>query len=208
MLKFHYSRGSSALAAHILLEEVGADYQAIEVSIPKGEHRSADFLRRNPKGRIPVLDTPDGTLTENPAILEYIAATHPEAGLLTQSPFAQAQARALSAYLCATVHVAFAHLKRGKRWADGQSTIEDMQGKVRGNLEDCARYLEAELSLSPWAFGPRYSYCDPYLFLLGGWLGAAGGTLEGMPGLTAHAAAMRARPATQRALARHGIAAP
>ena len=42
------------LAAHILLEEVGAAYEAIEVSISGGEHRKPEFLDRNPKGRIPV----------------------------------------------------------------------------------------------------------------------------------------------------------
>ena len=109
MLKLYYSKGSSAIAAHILLEEVGADYDAIEVSIAKGAHRNPEFLSRNPKGRIPVLQTPDGVITENPAILEYIATTHPDAGLLPKSAFEQAQARSLAAYLCATVHVAFAH---------------------------------------------------------------------------------------------------
>lgn len=203
MLKFYYSRGSSALAAHILLEEVGAQYDAIEVSIAQGEHRSGDFLKLNPKGRIPALETPDGILTENPAILEYIAATHPEAGMAPSGLFAEAQARSLSAYLCATVHVAFAHLKRGHRWAEQESAIREMQHHAGGNLRACAAYLEAELPLSPWALGARYTFCDPYLFLLGGWCRAAGVALDETPRLMAHNTRIRARPATQRALAIH-----
>lgn len=206
MLKFYYSKGSSAIAALILLEEVGAAYEAVEVSIAKGEHRSEAFLRLNPKGRIPALQTAEGVLTENPAILEYIAATHPQADMVPHGAFAQAQARARSAYLCATVHVAFAHLKRGTRWADQASAIKDMQGKVAENLRDCAQLLERELPLSPWALGARYSFCDPYLFLLDGWLRAAGETLDPTPKLATHHEAVRARPATQRALALHAIA--
>ena len=205
MLRFYYSKGSSAIAAHILLEDVGAQYDAVEISIPKGEHRSADFLRRNTKGRIPVLQTPEGVITENPAILEYIAATHPDAGLLPSGAFAQAQGRSLSAYLCATVHIAFAHHKRGNRWAQKASTLKDMQGKATDNLKACADYLEAGLPLSPWAFRSGYSFCDPYLFLLDGWLRRVGTTLDEWPKLKAHSDAMRARPATQYVLTLHGI---
>ena len=200
---YFFSAGSSSLAAHILLEEAGAIYRATEVSIPKGEHRSAEFLGRNPKGRIPALQTPDGMLTENPAILEYIAAKHPKAGLLPTGAFAQAQARSLAAYLCSTVHVAFAHFKRGNRWAKEDSAIREMKKHAAANLRDCATFLENDLPLSPWALAHGYSFCDPYLFLLGGWLRTTGATLKDMPKLSAHQKAMQARPATQRVLALH-----
>lgn len=203
MLKLYYSKGSSAIAAHILLEEVGADYDAIEVSIAKGAHRNPEFLSRNPKGRIPVLETPDGVITENPAILEYIATTHPDAGLLPKSAFEQAQARSLAAYLCATVHVAFAHHKRGARWAETTRALSEMRSLAPKNLRECAAYLEAELALSPWALGSKYSFCDPYLFLLDGWLRATGSDLSGLPRLSAHNQTMHARPAVQTVLAAH-----
>ncbi|MFC6582904.1 glutathione S-transferase family protein [Sulfitobacter aestuariivivens] len=154
MLTFYFSKGSSALAAHILLIETGTAFTATEISIPNGDHRNTAFLRRNPKGRIPVLDTPDGLLTENPAILEYIAATHPEAGLLPKGPYPQARARALCAYLCATAHVAFAHLHRGARWASKEASLDDMRARVPDNLADCAAHLETDLPFSPGLWGP------------------------------------------------------
>ena len=130
LLKLYYSKGTSALAAHILLEEVGAHYQVEEVPIPKGAHLSPDYLAINPKGRIPALQTPHGVLSENPAILEYIAATHPDANLIPAGPFEQAQARSFCGYLASTVHTAFAHKQRGARWADDPGAIEAMQSKV------------------------------------------------------------------------------
>ncbi|MEO9818999.1 MAG: glutathione S-transferase family protein [Paracoccaceae bacterium] len=205
MLKLYYSKGSSALAAHILLEESNALYQTQEVSIAKGEHLTPEFSILSPKHRLPLLQTPDGLLTENPAILEYIAAAHPDCGLLPSGTFAQAQARSLAAYLCSTVHVAFAHNKRGARWSDDGAAIKTMQAKVPDNLTAAAQYLEAQFSNGTWALGDQYSFCDPYLFLLSKWMQPVNLTLASFPKLAAHHAAMRARPATQKAMVAHGL---
>lgn len=206
MLKFYYSRASSAIAAHILLCEVDARFDAIEVSIPDKEHLSPAFLARNPKGRIPVLETSEGVLTENPAILEYIAALHPEAGYMPKGHFQQAQARSLCAYLCATAHVAFAHRHRGARWARNEASLQDMARQVPQNIAACANYLETHLALNPWALGADHSFCDPYLFMFAQWLSVAEVAIEDYPKLKAHRTRMRARPATQTVLALHGLA--
>lgn len=205
MLTLYYSKGSSALAAHILLEEVGAHFKLVEVSIPNGDHLSPAFLKLNPKGRVPALQTPQGVVTESPAILEYIAATHPDAGVMSNEAFPQAQARAVMSFLCATAHVAFAHKARGARWADDAASFADMQNVVPRNLKEAAAFLEQDLALAPWAMGQSYGVCDPYLFLLGRWLSAAGVPLDPYPKLAAHYRAVLARPATQAAFAAQGL---
>lgn len=201
-LTLYHSKGSSALAALILLEEVGATYTVVDVPIATGAHRGPAFLALSPKGRVPVLACPEGVLTENPAILEYIAATHPAAACLPAGAFAQAQARALCAYLCATVHVAFAHARRGARWARDPAALEDMRRMAPAGLQKCAHNLEEMLPPGGWALGAQYSFCDPYLFLMDHWLGALDVPIAEFPKLAAHARAMRARPATQAALTR------
>lgn len=204
MLTLYSDAGSSALASHILLEEVGADYTVVPVSIAKGDHRQPAFLAVNPKGRVPALATPEGVITENPAILAYVAATHPAAGMLPEGAFARAEADALNAYLCATVHVAFAHKGRGERWADDPAVIAGMQAKVARNLRDCAALIEAQYLREPWALGDRFSLCDAYLALVPRWLTRAGVDLAEFPRIAAHWTALRARPATARVLALHG----
>ena len=206
MLTLYFSKGSSAVAAHILLEETGVAYSATEIPIAEGAHRTSEFLAINPKGRLPALQTPQGIITENPAILEFIAASVPDAGLLPPSLYQQTQARMLSAYLCATVHVAFAHGKRGDRWTDDAVAMQTMRDKTPRNLAECAALLETHLVQGPWALGPDYSYCDPYLFLVGGWLAAHGLSLDPYPKLSRHAAAMEARPTTRSVMAKHGLA--
>lgn len=210
MFTLYYSQGSSALAPHILLEEAGAPYELFEVPLAAGAHLHPPYLSINPKGRVPTLATPDGVLTENPAILDYIARSFPTARLLPDTLFEQAQGQALGAYLCATMHIAFAHLQRGARWADEPAAQSAMRAKVAPNLADCAQMIEAQAlkgatRQAPWVFGTRYTLSDAYLFLAPRWLDKAGVSLEAYPKLAAHYQAMLERPATQAALTAQGL---
>lgn len=205
MLTLYYAKGSSALAPHVLLEEVGAEYAVHEVPIAKGANTEAAYLDINPKARVPALMTPNGVITENPAILTYIAAIHPQTQMLPDTPFERAEADALCAYLCATVHVAFAHLQRGARWADSADAHEAMKAKVASNLADCARIVETHHIKGPWAMGDRYTFCDAYLFLMPRWMAKAGVDLSDYPKLQAHHHAMLHRPATLAVMAAHGV---
>ena len=205
MLTLYYAKGSSALAPHILLEEVGAEYSVHEVPIAKGAHHEHGYLQINPKGRVPALRTPNGVLTENPAILTYIAATHPGAHMLPDNPYERAEADALNAYLCATMHVAFAHLQRGARWSDDESAQASMKNKVAANIAACAELIETHYLKGPWAMGEHYTICDPYLFLAPRWMAKSGVDLSNYPKLEAHHTAMLNRPATLSVMAIHGV---
>jgi glutathione S-transferase len=205
MLTLYYAKGSSALASHVFLEEVGATYAVHEVPIQKGAHKDPAYIAINPKMRVPALQTPDGIITENPAILNYLAATHPEAGMLPATPFGRAQADALNAYLCATMHVAFAHKLRGARWAESEEALSDMAAKVPSNLADCAGLLEEHYIAGPWALGDQYTTCDAYLALVPQWLAKAGVDIDAFPKLKAHRDASLQRPATLAVMAVHGL---
>ena len=75
MLTLYYARTSCAYAPHILLYDAEATFETQLIDFASGEQNAPDFLAINPKGRVPALVTPDGILTENPAILLYIAQT-------------------------------------------------------------------------------------------------------------------------------------
>src|SRR5262252_8715208 len=110
MYTLYYAPRTCALASHIALEQSGAPYEAVRVDFAANQQRSPEYLRINPKGRVPALATPHGVLTENPAILQFLAQRHPEAGLAPlDDPYALATMNAFASYLCATVHVAHAH---------------------------------------------------------------------------------------------------
>ena len=71
-MRLYYSPNSCALASHIILEEVGADYSLELVDFTKSEQKQADYLKINPKARVPALQTGDGIITETPSILFFL----------------------------------------------------------------------------------------------------------------------------------------
>ena len=177
----YFAAGSCSLAVHIALEETGEPFQAVRLDLAKGQQRNADYLALNPKGRVPVLVTEQGALTETPALLLYVAQRFPQAGLAPlQDPFALARVQAFNSYLCATVHVAHAHGKRGTRWVAPEETaaIEAMRRRVPHTYAECFELIERELLQGPWVMGEQYTIADAYLFTLAGWLEADGSDLR------------------------------
>ncbi|MBI2255099.1 MAG: glutathione S-transferase N-terminal domain-containing protein [Proteobacteria bacterium] len=205
MLKFFFAPHTCALASHIALEEAGADYQPVRVDFSKNEQRGADYLKINPKGRVPALASDRGILTETPAILLYIAQTHPKARLAPlEDAFELARLQAFTAYLCSTVHVAHAHRMRGTRWADDPAAIEEMKRKVPQTVSDCFALMEAEMFKGPFVMGETFTIADPYLFTLATWLEGDGVDPARFPKILAHRTRMSERPAVAKVLAAHG----
>lgn len=203
MLTLWYSPGSVALAAHIVLEEAGADYALRKLSFKDGDQRSAAYLALNPKGRVPTLETPEGPLTEVLAVMSYVAATHPAANLEPTTPFMRAQLLSFQSYLASTVHVAHAHRVRGARWADDAAAQDSMKAKVTANMTECMALIDSQIPVGPWVMGDHYTTSDPYLFTICTWLASDGVAIAAFPRIAAHFAAMQDRPAVQRALKHH-----
>ena len=186
MLTLFYSEKSCSFATHILLYDIGADFVAKRINFDTGEQNSKDYLAVNPKGRVPALMTPDGVLTENPAILLYIAQMYPEKHLAPKEPFALAKAQSFNMYIATTVHVGHAHKMRGLRWADDKKAHVSMTEKVTQNMESYAKVIEEHYFVGPWVLGEQYSMCDPYLALVTRWLRLDGVLLDNFPKLKAH----------------------
>jgi glutathione S-transferase len=201
-MKFYFAPNSCALASHIALEDAGASYEAVRVNFGANEQRGAAYLAINPKGRVPSLVTAQGVLTETPAMLFYIAQTHPAAGLAPlDDAWALAQVQAFNSYLCSTVHVAHAHRMRGYRWADDPAAILAMQKKVPQSVGECFDLIEREMFAGPFVFGDTYTISDPYLFTIAQWWEVDGVDPSRFPKLAAHRERMRERAAVKRAIA-------
>jgi glutathione S-transferase len=201
MLKFYFAPGTCALASRITLEEAGADYEPVRLDFSKTQQRSPDYLKVNPKGRVPALVTDRGTLTETPAILAYIAQTYPRANLApVDDAFEFARVQSINSYFCSTVHVAHAHRMRGYRWADEPAAIEAMQKKVPQSVGESFQLIENEILMGPWVMGGKFTICDPYLFTLSGWMKADSVDINSFPKVHAHRLLMLERPAVQKAL--------
>ena len=199
MLRLYYMRNTCALASHIALEQAGASYEAVRVDFASSEQRKPEYLAINPKGRVPALVTERGILTETPAILVFIAQSHPKAGLAPfDDPFALAEAQAFNSYLCSTVHVAHAHRMRGYRWADDETSFADMKRKVPQSVGECFGLIEGGMLKGPWVLGATYSICDAYLFTLAQWLEGDGVDLSKLPRVLEHRRRVAELPAVRK----------
>lgn len=204
MLTLYYTRGSCALASLLCLEFAQAQYRVERVDFSKQQQRSAEYLQVNPRARVPALVTDQGTLTETPAILLYIAQTHRAAGLAPfDDPYALGKLNEFNSYLCATVHVAHAHGSRAYRWADDEAAQKAMRAKVTQNMTDCFDMIERHMLQGPWVLGDSLSACDPYLFTIAGWLERDGVDIARFPKVAAHFARLAADERTRRVLERY-----
>lgn len=201
MLKLYYAPNTCALASHIALEEAGAAYETVRLSFKTEDQKKPDYLKINPKARVPSLMTDRGIITETPAILVYIAQTFPAAKLAPiDDPFALAKVQAFNSYLCSTVHVAHAHRMRGARWADDPAAHEAMKKKVPQSVGECFALIEREMFEGPFVMGTNFTICDGYLFTLAQWLEGDSVDINKTPKIADHRKRMSERSSVRKAV--------
>jgi glutathione S-transferase len=183
MLTLYYSPGSSAMATHIALHETGAPFELKLTALHRLEHRTPEYLRVNPEGKVPTLIVDGGPpLYEVAATLWYLARRYPAAGLLPQYGDIDGEARVISwmSFIASTIHPA--RRQGNDRW------------------HEVFALAEQRLGPSEWTVG-RYSIADIHLFrLYWRFVTTLDLPLEAYPKLSAHYRRMRARPAVQRTL--------
>ncbi|MGB8683918.1 MAG: glutathione S-transferase family protein [Candidatus Binatus sp.] len=181
MLTLYFSPGSSSMAPHIALHEVGAPFESRPISLAEKENRTPAYLAINPEGHVPTMLIDGRALTEVAGILYYLARRFPEASLLPDDIEAQAQVVSWMSFIASTVHPV---RRQGLEHARAVYAIAD---KRLGNRE--------------WAVG-SYSIADIHLFRLF-WRFSNSLKLSRIefPSLFAHYDRMMARPAVQRTLA-------
>ncbi|MEP5728703.1 MAG: glutathione S-transferase family protein [Sulfitobacter sp.] len=193
-MKLYFATGTISIAVAIALEEAGVGYEAVKVDFANAAQTKPEYLAVNSKGRVPALVTEGGAvLTETGALLDYVAALHPEAGLVPSDPQEAAHMRSVMYYLASTMHVAHAHKMRGTRWADQQSSFDDMKAKVPQTMTACATYVETECLRGDYTLGDAFSLADPNLFMVCSWLAGDGVNISDFPKITAFLARMEER---------------
>lgn len=202
-MEFYYFPGTCARVALIALEQAGAAYATRIVRFFCGEHKQPAYLAINPLGKVPTLVVDGRPLTENMAIVGYLHALMPGAGLMPQAgddPLREALGWADLAMCAATVHPLVTRL-RMPRIIAGPEHEGAVWSMAQQALQVAFAPIEQRLAGQRWMLGGAWSAVDAFLFWL--WDTAVGADFDGrpFPALTAHAGAMRAWPAVQRALA-------
>jgi glutathione S-transferase len=180
-LTFYFAPGSSSMAPHIALHEIGVPFESKPVSFAKKEQREPPYLAINPEGKVPALVVDGRPLTEVLAILFYLARRFPDACLLPQDDFAHAQVLSWMSFVASTIHPA----------------------RRAGADPFRAAFLVAErrLGAREWAVD-GHSIADIHLFrLFWRFRNAFKPEPAEYPHLEAHYERMMARPAVQRTIA-------
>ena len=181
MLTLYFSPGSSSMAAHIALHEVGATFEPKLVSFAKQEHQTPDFRAINPSGKVPVLLIDGRVLTEVAGILFYVAKRFPEADLLPDDIEAEAQVVSWMSFIASTVHPA------RRRGLDHARAVYKLADQRLGDNE--------------WTVGGSYSIADIHLFrLFWRFRGSLNPAPEEFPNLERHYERTMARTAVKRTI--------
>ncbi|WP_282022368.1 glutathione S-transferase family protein [Ruegeria faecimaris] len=192
-MQLYYAPRTISVAVAIALEEAGLDYEAIQLDFASGEQTKSAYKQINPKGRVPALVVDGGILTETGALLEFIAAMAPKAGLVPADPIMAARMREVMYYLASTMHVNHAHKLRGARWADKKSSWKDMTAKVAQTMAASCDYICSNGLRGSFVLGEAFSLADAYLYVVCSWLEGDGVDVATYPKIVAFREAAEAR---------------
>jgi len=211
MYQLYYYPGNANLAPHILLEEIGADYELVLVDRNKNQQKSPEYLKLNPTGRIPVLVDGGLVLYETAAICLHLADRHASVGL---APALGTDERAefykWLVYLTNTLQAELLLYFYPERLADDAAAAALIKAHAERRVGEMLDLIEAALATGtgPFLLGTHYRAVDPYLLMLCRWTRMMHNPARKRPHLGGLLETVMARPATQRAFAAEGIAAP
>lgn len=196
-----------ARVAAIALEEAGIEFDTRLVRFVRGEHKSPEFKARNPKGKVPALEIDGDTLTENVAILTYLAERFPEARLLPRTTTARQRAHILAdlCFCSSTLHPLVTRIRIPAFFA-GAENAPVVKQIAEADMDEYFQLVEDRLAAGAWWYGTEWSAMDGYLYWVFWRVEGAGYDVSRFPRFVAHARAMEQRPAVQRALAREEAA--
>jgi glutathione S-transferase len=201
-MKLYYRAGACSLASVISLFEAGLKAQLVKVDRATGRAEDGlDFNEVNPKGYVPALTLDDGqTLTENVAVLQYIADRNPAAKLAPPAGTME-RYRLIEwlAFINSEIHKSFSPLFR-------KDAPEDTKAYMRKNLDKRASWLDRTWGTRSYLMGEQFTVADAYLYVVLGWGPHVGVDLAQWPKLQAFVARVGARPHVAEARKAEGLA--
>ncbi len=202
-MKLYYMPGTCSLADHIVLEWIGKPYEACEVA---RDQLKKDFLKINPSGSVPALDVDGWILTQNAAILNYLADSNPQSGIGGDgSAKSRAEINRWLAFANADVHPSFAPLFGSTSYLEDAETVDKTKAAARKRLRGLYEIANNHLRGRNWLAGSR-SIADPYLYVTLRWAGNFGVDLDGLDELARFRDRVEADAGVQSALKAQGLA--
>ena len=202
-MKLYTMSGACSLSDHIALEWIGKPFE-VKV-LTRTEAKEPEYLKINPVGAVPALVDGDLALTQNAAILNYLADLNPESHLGGDgTPKSRAEVNRWLSFFNADVHPAFHPLFGSTSFLEDATAIEKTKDAARKKLHGLFARANAQLEGKDWLTGSR-SIADPYLFVTLQWAKKLGLDLSDLHNLSAFDQRMAADAGVQRAMRTEGL---
>jgi glutathione S-transferase len=209
MYRLFYAPGSAAMAPHAVMEEIGAKHELVLVDLQKKAHQRPEYLKLNPKGRVPVLVDDKFVLTESAAIIMHLADRHPEAKL-APAPGTPERSRWYQwlFYLSNTLQPVYLEYFYPERtFAEAPNMQQQLKGSAERRLASMFIYIDSELAAGgPYLLGESFSAADLFLHMLARWSRWFEKPAYRYIHIKQLTDRVRARPAVQRMMKAQGIA--
>jgi glutathione S-transferase len=204
-IKLYYAPGACSLASHFALEDTGLPYETVKLNLADGDQRKPEYLKLNPRGRVPTAIIDGQVLTENVGIMTYLAGGYPKANIWPKDTWHQAKAVSTMAWLSSTVHGTFAHLFRANRFADDTPSQESVKAKARTMYWDQMKEIDGLLAGRKWSIGSSYSVVDGYLLVFYRWGNRSQMDVKSLHNYTGLIERVMDRPTVRKVMADEGV---
>jgi glutathione S-transferase len=200
-MKLYLTPGTCSMASNIALHEAGIQFDLAKVDKRTKRVDGVDFLTINPKGYVPALQLDDGrVLTENVAVLQYIADLNPEAKLAPPAgTFERYRLQEWLSFINSELHKSFSPLFSSE-------ATEEAKTSARNHLAKRLAYVEQALGDKKYLMGDQFTIADAYLSTVLGW--GAFAHVDIGPRLKAYLDGVRARPKVIEAMTAEGMIRP
>lgn len=199
-LALYYAPIACSMVPYINLTEAGADFEVRPVNMGKGQHNSPDYLKVNPKHKVPVLLVDGEVVTENVAINLWIARNFPHAKLLPSDPMKEIKAISLMAWCASGIHPALTPNANPKRFCDLPGTEDNVKACALKLLVENYTIANNLLTGRDWFFD-HFTAVDSYFFWTFRRGTQFGLDMSPFPNCIVHRERMMQRPSVQKLIA-------
>ena len=159
----YYSPIACSLVPYVTLTEAGAKFEVRNINLRKGEQSSPDYLKLNPKHKVPLLMVDGQTLTENVAIQLWIARHFPQANLLPSDPWQEVKAISLMSWCASGIHPFLARINAPARVCDVPGTDESVRRLAAEQLYESYKIADDLLAGREYFFD-HFTAADAHFF--------------------------------------------
>ena len=196
----YYAPNTCALAPYVTLTEAGANFEVRPLNYRKREHFTPEYLKINPKHKVPTLVVDGKILTENVAIHQWVHRTFPDAKILPGDPWDELQAISLHAWCASGIHPYLSRINNPGKVCDGPGAADGVVKLATEALFENFQVADDSLAGREYFFD-HFTAPDAHFFWCCRRATQLGVGLADFPNVTAHFQRMQERPSVKKLLA-------